>query len=189
MVWHIVSVWFSGGFFVWVASRLAGEWLRSPQFGKVHSPPQWPITDKFLQTLVHQKLLERLVSVRLGWYIKYSDMQTIDISAAFDRVIPRGILFKLFFVGVESSVLSVLTRFLSNQSQHVTLDGCRIKLINVVPGVVTWDYVVPLPGKCIEIAVVPPVHRGAFLQTEEHALRYCWLHHFGCCCAIPLVRE
>ena len=32
-------------------------------------------------------------------------------------------------------MLSVLTQFLSNQSQYVVVDGCRSKLVNVVSGV------------------------------------------------------
>ena len=32
-------------------------------------------------------------------------------------------------------MLSILTQFLSNQSQHVMIDGCRSKLVNVVSGV------------------------------------------------------
>ena len=59
----------------------------------------------------------------------------IDFSSAFDRVNHQGILFKLCFVGVRSSVLSVLTQFLSNRSQYVMVDGCRSKLVNVVSGV------------------------------------------------------
>ena len=43
----------------------------------------------------------------------------IDLSAAFDRVNHRGILYKLYFVGFRGSVLSKLTQFLSNRSQHV----------------------------------------------------------------------
>ena len=38
-------------------------------------------------------------------------------------------------MGVGDSVLSVLTQFLSNQSQYVVVDGCRSKLVNVVSGV------------------------------------------------------
>ena len=59
----------------------------------------------------------------------------IEFSAAFDRVNHQGILFKLCFVGVGGSVLSVLTQFLSNRSQYVVVDGCRSKLVNVVSGV------------------------------------------------------
>ena len=32
-------------------------------------------------------------------------------------------------------MLSILTKFLSNRSQHVMVDGCRSKLVNVVSGV------------------------------------------------------
>ena len=56
-------------------------------------------------------------------------------SADFDRVNHQGILFKFCSVGVEGSVLSVLTQFLSNRSQYVVVDGCRSKLVNVVSGV------------------------------------------------------
>ena len=38
-------------------------------------------------------------------------------------------------MGVGGSVLSVTTQFLSNRSQYVVADGCRSKLVNVVPGV------------------------------------------------------
>ena len=54
----------------------------------------------------------------------------IDFSAAFDTVNHPGILYKLCSVGV--SVLSVLTKFLSNRPQHVMVDGCRSILVNVV---------------------------------------------------------
>ena len=47
----------------------------------------------------------------------------IDSSAAFDRVNHQGILYKLCYVGIEGSMLSILTQFLSNQSQHVMVDG------------------------------------------------------------------
>ena len=59
----------------------------------------------------------------------------IDFSAAFDRVNHQGILLTLCSVGVDDSVLSVLTQFLSNRSQYVVVDGCRSKLVNVVSGV------------------------------------------------------
>ena len=49
----------------------------------------------------------------------------IDFSAAFDKVNHHVILFKLCSVGVRGSMLSVLTKFLSNRSQYVVVDGCR----------------------------------------------------------------
>ena len=41
----------------------------------------------------------------------------IDFSAAFNKVNHLGILYKLCSVGIEGSVLSILTQFLSNRSQ------------------------------------------------------------------------
>ena len=56
----------------------------------------------------------------------------MDFSAAADRVKHQGVLFKLCSVAVGSSLLSILTQFLSNQSQYVVVGGCVIKLVNVV---------------------------------------------------------
>ena len=58
----------------------------------------------------------------------------IDFSAAFDRVNHQGILYKLCSVGIGGSVLSILIQFLSDLSQHVMVDNCRSKLVNVVSG-------------------------------------------------------
>ena len=59
----------------------------------------------------------------------------IDFSAAFDRVNHQGILYRLCFVGIGGSVLSILTQILSNRSQNVMVDGWRSKLVDVVSGV------------------------------------------------------
>ena len=56
----------------------------------------------------------------------------IDFSGAFDGVNRLGILYKLCSVGIGGSVTSILTQFLSNRSQHVMVDGCQSKLVNVV---------------------------------------------------------
>ena len=55
-----------------------------------------------------------------------------DFTATFDRVIHPGILYKLCPVSIEGSVLSLLTQFLSNRTQHVMVDGYFSKLDNVV---------------------------------------------------------
>ena len=55
----------------------------------------------------------------------------IDFSAAFDKVNHQGILYRLCSVGIGGSVLSVVTQFLSNRSQHVMVDGCQSKLVDV----------------------------------------------------------
>ena len=59
----------------------------------------------------------------------------IDFSAAFDMVNHLGILYKPCSVGIGGSVLSILTQFLSNRSQHVMVYGCWSKLVSVVSGV------------------------------------------------------
>ena len=59
----------------------------------------------------------------------------INFSAAFDRVNHQGILYRLSSVGIGGSVLSVLAQFKSKRSQHVMVDGCRSKLVNVISGV------------------------------------------------------
>ena len=68
----------------------------------------------------------------------------IDFSAELDRPNHLGILYKLCSVGIGCSVLSILTQFLSNQSQHVMVDGCRSKLVNVVSGVPQGSVLGPL---------------------------------------------
>ena len=68
----------------------------------------------------------------------------IDFSAVFDRVNHQGILYKLCSVGIGCSVLSILTQFLSDRSQHVIFDGCRSKLVNVVSGVLRGSVLGPL---------------------------------------------
>ena len=123
-------------------------------------------------TSVLSKVLERMVSVRLGRSMEHSGVLPttnftfrkglgtcdallcvshtlkstlesgqeartvqIDFSTAFDRVNRQGILYKLCSVGIRGSVLPILTQLLSNRSQHVMVNGCRGKLVNVVSGV------------------------------------------------------
>ena len=38
-------------------------------------------------------------------------------------------------MGIRGSVLSILTHFLSNRTQHVMVNGCRSKLVDVASGV------------------------------------------------------
>ena len=68
----------------------------------------------------------------------------IDFSAAFDRVNHLVILYKLCSVGIGGSVLSILSQFLSNRYQHVMVDGCWSKLVNVVSGVQQGSVLGPL---------------------------------------------
>ena len=107
----------------------------------VHRPPLLPTTDLF----------PVLSKVFIAWCRFASDdlwntvvcfqppsllkIVQIDFSAAFESVNRQGILYKLCSVGIGGSVLSILTQFLSNRSQHVMVDGCRSKLVNVMSGV------------------------------------------------------
>ena len=59
----------------------------------------------------------------------------INFSAVFGRVDHQVILYKLCSVGIGDPVLSILTQFLSNRSQHVMVNGCQSKLVNVWSGV------------------------------------------------------
>ena len=68
----------------------------------------------------------------------------IDFSAAFDRVIHQGILYRLNSVGIIVSVLSVVRQFLSNRSQFCLVDGCRSKLVKVLSGVPQGSVLGPL---------------------------------------------
>ena len=82
----------------------------------------------------------------------------IDFSAAFDRFNHQEILYQLCSVGIGGSVLSILTQFLSNLSQHVMVYGCRSRLVNVVLGVPQGSVL----GQCI-----PPTHLGDFFHSGE----------------------
>ena len=68
----------------------------------------------------------------------------IDFSAAFEVVNHQRILYKICSVGIGGTVLSILTQFLSNRSQHVMVDGCWSKLVNVVSGVPHGSFLSPL---------------------------------------------
>ena len=47
-------------------------------------------------------------------------------------------------MGIAGSVLFILTEFLSNRLQHVVVNGCRSKLINIVSGVPKGSVLGPL---------------------------------------------
>ena len=73
----------------------------------------------------------RLALYREHWTpIQEDRIVQIDISAVFDRVNPQGIPFQFFPVGILSSVLSVLTQFLSSLFHYIVVANCRSKLVN-----------------------------------------------------------
>ena len=59
----------------------------------------------------------------------------VDFNAACDRVNHQDILYRLCAVGIGGSVMSILSQFLPNRSQHGVVDGCWSKLVDVVSGV------------------------------------------------------
>ena len=68
----------------------------------------------------------------------------IDFSAAFERVNHQGILYKLCSLGIGRSKLSIQTLFQTNRSQHIMVDGCQSKLVNIVSGVLQGSVFCPL---------------------------------------------
>ena len=61
-----------------------------------------------------------------------AEIVQIDVSKAFAVHNHQGILFKLCYVGVGDSMVSVLEQFLSNRSQYGVVDGCLRNLVNVL---------------------------------------------------------
>ena len=47
----------------------------------------------------------------------------LDFSAAFNRVSHSGLFFKLKSTGVDGSVLSICTEFISERRQRIVVDG------------------------------------------------------------------
>ena len=83
------------------------------------------------------------------------------LSLIFDRVNYQGILYKLCSVGIGGSVLSILTQFVSNLSQHVMVDGCMSKLVNVVSGV---------PQGCVLGPLLFLLYTSELFSVLEHKL-------------------
>ena len=79
----------------------------------------------------------------------------IDFSTASDRVNHQGILYKLRCVGIGGSVLSILKQFISNRSQHVMVDFCQSKLVNVMSGVPQGSVLGPYCSSCTPLSFYP----------------------------------
>ena len=61
---------------------------------------------------------------------KWARIVHIAFSATFDRVNRKEILYKLCSVGIGGCLLSIMTEFLSNPSQHVMVYVCRRVLLH-----------------------------------------------------------
>ena len=55
-----------------------------------------------------------------------SNIVQLNFSAPFNRMSHSGLLFKLKFIGVGGSVLSICREFLSKRRQRVEVDGATI---------------------------------------------------------------
>ena len=99
----------------------------------------------------------------------------IDCRAAFDRVNHQGILYRLCSVGIEGSVLSILSQFLSNRSQHVMVDGCRSKLVDVSG--------VPQGSALGQLLFL--LSTSELFSILENKMIGCADDYFDGCCAIP----
>ena len=73
-------------------------------------------------------------------------------------------------------MLSLLTQFLSNRSQHVLVDGCRSKLVNVVSGV---------PQGSVLGLLLFLLYTSEFFSILENKLIGYADDYFDGCCAIP----
>ena len=74
---------------------------------------------------------------RVHWSVgrRLGSCRLISVQPLIGSTIWAFSVIRLCSVGVGGSVLSILTQFLSNRSQHVMVDGCRSKQLNVVSGV------------------------------------------------------
>ena len=59
----------------------------------------------------------------------------IDFSAAIDRNLHSGLLFKLKFIDIDGSVMSICTEFLYDHRQRVVVDGGACEWIPLISGV------------------------------------------------------
>ena len=84
------------------------------------------------------------IHCKVHWRVGRRLGSRIDFSPVFDRSNHQGILYRLCSVGFGGSVFSLMTHFLSNRSQLDIMDGCRIKLFDVVSGVTQGSVLGPL---------------------------------------------
>ena len=110
----------------------------------------------------------------------------IDFIAAFDRVNHLGILYKLCSVSIGGSVLSILTQFLSNQSQNPWSVSIKpVYSIKPVVGVNWWT----LYQECRREVFWAHYCSSCTLQSFFLFWKISWsvmlMTPFDGCCAIP----
>ena len=91
--------------------------------------------------------VKQLLSITHEIYKAFDDNKELravflDISRAFDKVWAEGLIFKLKRIGIEGDMINILTSFLANRKQRVTMDGICSEWADVkagVPRVLSWD--------------------------------------------------
>ena len=99
-------------------------------------------------------------------------IKQIYFSAALHRVNHQGILYRFCSAGIGGSVLSILTQFLSNRSQHVMVD-CRSKQIHVISEVPQ--------GSVLGLLLSILYSSGHFSILENNLISYADDYFDGCC--------
>ena len=67
----------------------------------------------------------------------------MDISKAFDKVWSQGLIFKLKSIGIEGEMLDILSSFLEDRKQRVTLDGENSEWADIEAGSLKALYLDP----------------------------------------------
>ena len=73
-------------------------------------------------------------------------------------------------MGFGGSALSTLTQFISNQSQHVMVDGCWSKLVNVVSGVPQGSVFGPLLFLLYTLELFPILENKLISYADDSTL-------------------
>ena len=68
----------------------------------------------------------------------------LDLSKAFDKVWHAGLLYKLQVMGINGKLLDVITSYLNNRQQYVSLSGASSSLISIKAGVPQGSVMGPL---------------------------------------------
>ena len=68
----------------------------------------------------------------------------LDLSKAFDKVWHAGLLYKLQVMGINGKLFDVITSYLNNRQQYVSLSGTSSSLISIKAGVPQGSVMGPL---------------------------------------------
>ena len=68
----------------------------------------------------------------------------LDLSKAFDKVWHAGLLYKLQVMGINGKLFDVITSYLNNRQQYVSLSGASSSLISIKAGVPQGSVMGPL---------------------------------------------